>query len=110
MADEPRPLEPPPANAPPGRPSSDDLKRQRRHDLLADGLDDPDPLRANLRAAMTELLEISTRLGANIVADMDAGPSNRELRMEVMPVVNVAVQVHRQITRYAQLDRELRPQ
>jgi hypothetical protein len=84
-----------------------DHRIQRLQDLLADALGEPDPLRANLRAAAADLLEIAYRLGAGIKGTMSAaGPDDPEGYEQVMPAINSMATIHRQATRYIQLDRD----
>jgi hypothetical protein len=88
------------------RPKDDDRRIARLRDLLEDALDEPDPLRANLRAAIADLLEIGYRLGAGIKATMGSEPKSLARHEELVPVISSMALVHRQATRYVQLDQE----
>jgi hypothetical protein len=84
-----------------------DRRIERLEDLLAEALKEPDPLRASLRAATADLLEIGYRLGTGIKAAMGAESGIAEKMFEaVTPAVNTLALVHRQATRYVQLDRD----
>ncbi|MEI8376043.1 MAG: hypothetical protein WCJ35_24750 [Planctomycetota bacterium] len=83
-----------------------DRRIQRLQDLLVDALQNPDPLRANLRAATADLMEIGYRLGAGIKASLGSEPTSLDRFAEVMPAISSLALVHRQATRYVQFDRE----
>jgi hypothetical protein len=88
------------------RPKAADRRIQRLRDLREDALDEPNALRANLRAATADLLEIGYRLSTGINAAMRPASNGMETCAEVMPAINSMALVHRQATRYVQLDRE----
>ena len=100
VADKPQPM---PAAK---RPKVSDRRIQRLRDLLEDALAERDPLRANLRAALADLLEIAYRLDAGIKATMGAEPKSLTMHEELLPAINSMALVHRQVTRYVQLDQE----
>jgi hypothetical protein len=83
-----------------------DRRIQRLQDLYVQALEEPDPLRANLRAAMADLLEIGYRLGSGIKVAMGSESTGLELYKDVMPAIGSMALVHRQATRYIQLDRD----
>ena len=88
------------------RPKKGDRRIERFRDLLEDALEEPDPLRANLRAAIADLLEIGYRLGAGIKATMGSEPKSLARYEELAPAISSMALVHRQATRYVQLDQE----
>jgi hypothetical protein len=88
------------------RPKAADLRIQRLDDLLAEAMGESDPLRASLRAAAADLLEIGYRLGTGIKATMGSASMGLEAYEAVMPAINSMALVHRQATRYVQLDRD----
>jgi len=88
------------------RPKASDRRIQRLQDLRKEALDEPNPLRANLRAATADLLEIGYRLSAGIRAVMGSGSAGLEAYEEVLPAIGSMALVHRQATRYVQLDRD----
>jgi len=57
-------------------PNSVDRRIRRLQDLRVDAVQEPDPLRSNLRAATADLLEIGYRLGVGIKAVMGADPAS----------------------------------
>jgi hypothetical protein len=80
---------------------------ERLQDLYAAAVEEPDPLRANVRAATADLLEITYRLGTAIKARMGSGETGLEAYQEtVMPAIGTLGLLHRQATRYVQLDRD----
>ncbi len=81
-----------------------DRRIERLQDLLADALKESDPLRASLRAAAADLLEIGYRLGVGIKAAMGSESTDLETCAAVMPAISSMALVHRQATRYIQLD------
>ena len=88
------------------RPPAADRRMQRLEDLREEALEEPDPLRANLRAATADLLEIGYRLGVGIRAAMGSPSTGWEAYEEVTPAIGSMALVHRQATRYVQLDRQ----
>ena len=87
-------------------PTTADRRLQRLQDLREEALDEPNPVRANLRAATADLLEIGYRLGAAIRTTLDRESAGLETYEEVTPAIGSMSLVHRQATRYVQLDRE----
>ena len=87
-------------------PNAADRRIQRLEDLLAEALKESDPLRASLRAAAADLLEIGYRLGAGVKAAMRPELSSLESYEAVLPAINSMALIHRQATRYVQLDRD----
>lgn len=83
---------------------------QRLDDLLANALEESDPLRGNVRAAAAELLAMAHCLAVSIKAVM--GPEASRLKTYsslVMPAIDRMAVMHRQATRYLQLDRDRAP-
>ncbi len=87
-------------------PNSVDRRIRRLQDLRVDAVQEPDPLRSNLRAATADLLEIGYRLGVGIKAVMGADPASLDRYAEAMPAIGSMALVYRQATRFIQLDRE----
>ena len=83
-----------------------DRRLERLQDLLAEALEEPDALRANLRAATADLLAIGYRLAAGIKAGMELARRDPKAHKDVMPAIGSMALVHRQATRYVQLDRD----
>ena len=84
-----------------------DHRIERLQDLYVAAVEDPDPLRANVRAATADLLEINYRLGTAIKAAMGSGATGLEAYKEtVTPAIGTMGLLHRQATRYVQLDRD----
>jgi hypothetical protein len=82
-----------------------DRRIERIRDLVADALQEPDPLRANLRAATADLFELGFRLSTGIKAAMSVTSCSLEDHEAVMPALSNLALLHRQATRYIQLDR-----
>jgi hypothetical protein len=92
------------------QPQTADLRVQRLNDLLADAVQEPDPLRAGVRAAGADLLEIGYRLGVGIKAALAAQPAAAAAMAAYKDValgINTVAMVYRQAARYLQLDRDL---
>ena len=83
-----------------------DRRIQRLHDLYSEALQEPHPLRANLRAAAADLLEISFRLSAAIKTTMGVGATDMDTYKEALPAIGSLALINRQATRYIQLDRD----
>jgi len=82
-------------------------RRTQRLDELTDkALDELDPLRANLKAAAAQLFDIGYRLGDEVRNSIGSGRSKRKPRRESAGEVSTLMLVHRQITRYVQLDQQ----
>lgn len=77
----------------------------RIRELRETALEALDPLRASIRLATASLLEIGTLMGTAI---KDALVTRNDLREveRAMPAINGLTLVHRQTTRYVQLDRD----
>lgn len=81
-------------------------RAQRLNDLMAEALEEPNPMRANLKAATAQLLDIGYRMGDEIVANMDARPAKPKAQQEKAGTVSTFMLVHRQVTRYIQLEQQ----
>lgn len=79
---------------------------QRLEDLTAEALEDPDSLRASVKAAIAQLLDIGFRMGEEIKAGMGRGPSKGRSNQDGPAGISTLMLVHRQITRYVQLDQQ----
>jgi hypothetical protein len=87
------------------QPKLADLRVRRLQDMVAEALEDADPLRANLRAAVADLMEIGYRLGDAVKATMSSSRSLDAVETVMPAIANMAL-VHRQATRYIQLGRD----
>ena len=65
-----------------------DRRRQRLDDLYAVACEIPDPLRAGIRSATADLLEIGYLLGSAIKRSLGAGGTDLRQVQDVMPAVN----------------------
>jgi hypothetical protein len=83
-----------------------DRRVQRLEELTAEALDEPDALRANVRAATAQLLDIGYQLGDEIKTRHDLGFTKPKARRGGAGAINTLMLVHRQITRYVQLDQQ----
>ena len=85
-------------------------KRQRRlNELLLKSLDDPDPLQANIGAASSDLMAMALRLKRLIDKDLSDDPNQSGRLKKILPALEIYLKVNRQVDRYVQLDRRLRP-
>lgn len=85
-----------------------DRRTERLQELYQSALDLPDPRQFATRYAMTELLDIGSTLAEAIKEEFKGQKrSLRELRKSALPAIGNLAALHRQATRYAQLDREL---
>jgi len=83
-----------------------DRRVQRLEELTAEALDEPDALRANVRAATAQLLDIGYQLGDEIKTRHDLSLTKPKARRDGAGAINTLMLVHRQITRYVQLDQQ----
>jgi hypothetical protein len=74
--------------------------------MEAAGLEEPDVLRANLKVATAQLLDIGYRLGDEIKASLRSRATKPKAHQEGTGAINTLMLVHRQITRYVQLDQQ----
>ena len=81
-------------------------RAQRLEELTAEALDEPDALRANVRAATAQLLDIGYQLGDEIKTRHDFGLTKPKAKRDGAGAINTLMLVHRQITRYVQLDQQ----
>jgi hypothetical protein len=82
-----------------------DRRTQRIDDLTDQALQEADPLRAILRAATAQLFEMGFNLGDELQDNVGPQRSGRKVRHAVKEVGDLML-VHRQITRYVQLDQQ----
>ena len=83
-----------------------DRRRRRLEDLTDQALEELDPLRANLKAAAAQLFDIGFRLGDELKTNIGSEQAKSKARREAAGGVNTVMLVHRQITRYVQLDQQ----
>lgn len=83
-----------------------DRQAQRLEDLMIEALEDPDSLRATLKAAVAQLLDIGLRMGEDVKAGMGRGPSMARSNQDGPAGISTLMLVHRQITRYVQLNQQ----
>jgi hypothetical protein len=83
-----------------------DRRAQRLEELKVEALDEPDALRANVRAATAQLLDIGYQFGDEIKAGLDFGLTKPKAKRDGAGAINTLLLVHRQITRYVQLDQQ----
>ena len=83
-----------------------DRRVQRLEELTAEALDEPDALRANVRAATAQLLDIGYQLGDEIKTRHDLGLTKPKAKRDGAGAINTLMLVHRQVTRYVQLDQQ----
>lgn len=81
-------------------------RAQRLEDLTVDALEEPDALRANLKAATAQLLDIGYRMGDEIKVTISSRPAKSKSRQDGAGAVSTLMLVHRQITRYVQLEQQ----
>jgi len=79
-------------------------RSQRFRDLRKVALEEADPLRSNLRSAAADLLELGYLLSEGIRAAMRAAANGLEVYEDVAPAIDRMALVHRQATRYVQID------
>ena len=91
--------------------TQEDVLRRRRlariRDYAQAALDEVDPLRGNLQACSAELMEIAMSLKTAIDEALLDEQNLLHRFKEINPLVEVFLKFHRQIDRYAQLDRHL---
>lgn len=95
-----------PSTAARNTPKPVDQRNERIRELHASVLEVSDPLRAGIRIATADLLEISSLMGSAIKAALIAGKTDLRGIERAMPAINSLTLVHRQTTRYVQLDRD----
>jgi hypothetical protein len=83
-----------------------DRRSQRLEELTIEALEEPSALRANLKAATAQLLDIGYRLGDAIQSGVGADPAKPTGNREETGAIQTYMLVHRQITRYIQLERQ----
>ena len=83
-----------------------DRRTERLEDLTTEALKDPDALRATVKAATAQLLDIGYRMGDEIKATVGSHPARSKSHQDGMGAINALMLVHRQITRYVQLDQQ----
>jgi hypothetical protein len=83
-----------------------DRRTQRLDDLTAEALEEPDALRATVKAATAQLLDIGYRMGDEIKANLGSRPAKPKAHQDGAGTLNTFMLVHRQITRYVQLDQQ----
>ena len=83
-----------------------DRRTQRLEDLTAEALEESDALRANVMAATAQLLDIGYRLGDEIKASRGPRLTKPKAQQDGAGAINTLMLVHRQITRYVQLDQK----
>ena len=86
------------------------LRRRRLtriRDYAQAALDQADPLRGNLQACSAELMEIALLLKTAIDEALLDEANLLQRFKEIGPLVDMFLKFHRQIDRYAQLDRHL---
>jgi hypothetical protein len=94
------------AEAMKNRQTYQDRRVQRLEELTAEALDEPDALRANVRVATAQLLDIGYQLGDEIKTRHDLGLTKPKAKRDGAGAINTLMLVHRQITRYVQLDQQ----
>jgi hypothetical protein len=83
-----------------------DRRAQRLEDLTTEALEEPDPLRATVKAATAQLLDIACQMGDNIKTILSSRPAKSKSHQDGAGAVNSFMLVHRQITRYVQLEQQ----
>jgi hypothetical protein len=83
-----------------------DRRAQRIDDLTDQALQEADPLRAILRAATAYLFEMSFNLGDELRDGVGRRRDKPGVRRGVSGEIGELMVVHRQITRYVQLDQQ----
>ena len=81
-------------------------RTQRLDELTDEALDEPDPLRANLKAASAQLFDIAYQLGDEVRNNIASNRAKRKARRESTKEVSTLMLVHRQIKQYVQLDQQ----
>ncbi len=81
-------------------------RTQRLDELTDEALDEPDPLRASLKAASAQLFDIAYRLGDEVRNYIGSNRTKRKARRESAKEVSTLMLVHRQIKQYVQLDQQ----
>lgn len=90
------------------RPNATDRHHERLQDLYASALDVQDPRQSSIRYAMAELLEVGSALTDAIKGEMrERKQTLREMRKGPLQAIGYLGVLHRQISRYAQIDRDL---
>jgi hypothetical protein len=83
-----------------------DRRTQRVDDLTDQALQEADPLRAILRAATAQLFEMGFNLGDELQDSVSRRRDKPKVRRGASGEVSELMVVHRQITRYVQLDQQ----
>lgn len=83
-----------------------DGRTQRLEDLTTEALAEPDALRATVKVATAQLLDIGYRMGDEITATGNSRRAKSKSRRDGGEAINTLMLVHRQITRYVQLDQQ----
>ncbi|MGO8691453.1 MAG: hypothetical protein ACLQLG_17660 [Thermoguttaceae bacterium] len=83
-----------------------DRRTQRLEDLTIEALQEPNALRATVKAATAQLLDIGFRLGDEIKGTISTQPAKAKSRQNGVGAINTLMLVHRQVTRYVQLDQQ----
>jgi hypothetical protein len=81
-------------------------RNQRLDDLTAEALEEPDALRATVKNVIAQLFDIGYRMGDDVKASIGSGQAKPKARQDVAAGINALMLVHRQITRYVQLDQQ----
>ncbi len=85
-----------------------DRHGERLQELYASALDLQDPRQSNIRYAMAELLDVGSSLADAIKGELrERKQTLREMRKGPMQAISSLGVIHRQATRYAQLDHDI---
>lgn len=86
-------------------PPTADRRSERLGDLYVAALNEPDPYRSSVRTASAELFEVASLLTDAVKNEFRVHkPALREIQRYALPVISTVSLLHRQATRYVQLD------
>ncbi len=87
--------------------STEELHRKRIKDLQESALEADDPRRAVILIATSKIMDIGNMIADAIANELSKNTSSLKTVQEAVPAINSLTLLHRQATRYFQLDREV---
>ena len=85
-------------------PDSQAARHGRVLDYLAESLEKPDALRANLGSLNSGLMHVALNLDTTIVQALESGPRTIERLQKILPAIETHLRVTRQVDRFAQIE------